>query len=136
MPHTDREWRDSWEGFFNSIGGLIDARAGSLPAGPKRDLARVATPLITDIRDAWPIAVHAINIFKDPAHPFLEDTLFDELAAISQGNIAAVGNAASHVPALEDSEIGKKSLEDLLGLPEWLKKALKLLNQILKLFRG
>ena len=66
--------------------------------------------------------------------------LYNELTMIMARNrSAATGRDRNAIDrALEDSETGKKSIEDLIGfmLPDWLKKALKLLNQLIKLLRG
>jgi hypothetical protein len=139
MPHSDSEWLQAWEQFFSSIGEVIRAKTPLLTT-PKRTLGVTASALITNIVAAAPVAVSAINQFKDPTRTFLEDALYDELRAISQANQNSVVNPSATVldQASEDSETGKKSLEDLLSawIPDWLKKALKLLNEILKLTRG
>jgi hypothetical protein len=141
MPHTDKEWQDLWREFFGSIEGLVSERGAAGPTTRARNFAVAATsPLLGHIQRGASDAYFAIAQFQDPNHPYLEDTLFDELAAI-----AATNRAASQTPssvsvldsAIDDSETGKGSIEDLIGkwLPDWLKRALKLLNQLLKLIK-
>ena len=120
MPHTDTEWQDLWGEFFSSMEGVIGARTRAGPATQARNAAAAgAYPLLTVIRNAAPHVFPAIQLFQDPNHPYLEDTLFDELTAI-----AATNRSLGQLPrpstvdldsAIDDSETGKGSIEDLIG---------------------
>jgi hypothetical protein len=138
---TDAEWEDAWKQFFVSIDEVVVARA-ALSTSPIAGFAATAVPILTDpIRNHdWPSVLYAIDQFRDPSHPYLEDIFIQELRAITTTNGLAVQSNAGPAmdEAIEDSEEGKGSIEELLGdwLPGWLKKALKLLNQVLSLLRG
>jgi hypothetical protein len=138
MPHSVSDWDAQWQTFLRSVGNLIEAKISI--AAAKRPISPMATRVIADLSGGGTLVGHAMQLFDDPYHPDLEATLYDELTTISQANqtAAASRNSGAIEKALEDSETGKKSIEDLIGfmLPDWLKKALKLLNQLIKILRG
>lgn len=142
MPHTDSEWQHVWQDFFGSIEGVVNARGAAGPSTPARTFAAAtASAMLSSIQGGASYVYAAIRLFQDPSRPYLEDTLFDELVAIAATNRLAAQtptNVAALDSAIDDSETGKGSIEDLIGgwLPDWLKKALKLLNQLLKLIKS
>ena len=141
MPHSTQEWQNTWNEFFKSVGDLVARRTGSLPAGPVKGFVDNHAPAIigsiTDNRN-WPAIWNAIDQSREPNHPYIEDALYDELRALAAVNSGVqVSDDRATSRAVDDTETGKGSIEDLLGkwLPDWLKKLLKLLNEILKLIK-
>jgi hypothetical protein len=139
---TDSEWQDAWKDFFNSVAKLISAKAERLAARPSiQGFITAQTPaLIDSIQSDLPAVLRAVNSFKDGQHPELEVTLYNEIKAITEANNAVASSPSVEAldQALDDSDTGKGSIEELLGnwLPDWLKKLLKILNQIISLVKG
>lgn len=82
-----------------------------------------------------PAAIFAVNYAASQIDPTTRNLLSQELEFIS--SIYGGGNAQGTQKAVDDGEAGKDSVLDLLDtwLPDWLKKLLKILDEILSLLR-
>ena len=121
---------ESYRAFIQIVTSIVDRRINGIQNEALRDqaaeFANSVLPIIADDR--------AVNAIVD-AFNRQDEHIRNALAAELRFFNSKYGNDPESVSAAEDAEIVRSSLEELLGdfLPEWLKKMLKILNELLSL---
>ncbi len=135
--------KEAYKGFLEALETIVEQWAGNIPKA-KEFSESVFDGLKGE--EACCLVVEALNeqheavksAFKVELEFFNAKYTDDNLRGLLQSSGVALAKKREFVErALEDGDTVKKSLEELVGstLPGWLKKMLKLLNELLKLVR-
>ena len=121
---------ESYRVFLRIVAYIVRSRINAIQNEPQRDRA-------TEFADSvFPVIANnpAVNAVVD-AFNRQDEHVRKALAAELRFFNSKYGNDLDNDSAAEDAETVKSSLEELLGalLPEWLKKMLKILNELLSL---
>lgn len=143
MPNQD-EPAELYEAFICTTQNIVNQRVKAMNGTAKSRAEKMAEKLFGQLRssDALNAMRDALEGLENASHDYdwpngkgevVHALLLEEMRLFNA--IHAGANRACK--GLEDADTVKGSIEDLLSpcLPQWLKKLLKLLNQLLHLLR-
>jgi hypothetical protein len=130
--------KPAYETLFEELGKLLIKRATSLRDGGRAEAKHLVAAIPDVIADLTsPPAKAAIDYAFTQLDPRVLGPFLLELQYVIARLQAldSFSTAAEEDDAGEDAKTAKDSLEDLLGvwLPDWLKKLLKVLNELIDL---
>ena len=138
---------DEWQGFLDNLRDLCHHRLQKPDRAKYRSLQGIVDDVIDKLKhpDACKAVIHAIDTAnRNPDNQVVNGLLereikfFNELIANSRGYGGEISMTEEEVnDGLGAGETIKDSFEDLLdNLPEWVKKLLRILNELLSIIRG
>ena len=133
------DFMDEWDKFGPNLRGACDVKIDRRPAlNPLRTTLHTLFDLLVSsrVRSAVDRAVDSMTRLPDE-RPIV-DLLAEEMAYFN-GRFSALGASSPEDEidsGLESGKTIKDSIDDVVTLPRWVRKLLKVLNELLSLVRG
>ena len=126
------KYGEEYTSFITACNNLVARRSGQLDRRNTEKLQEAAEKICARLKTTE--ALDAVESGFEYIDEEVREVFYLELQYVN-ANLAEDGNGSER--DVGDAKTAKDSLEDLLGswLPDWMKKSLKVLNEILSLAR-
>jgi len=126
------KYGDEYTSFIVACKGLVARRSRKLAQCNTETLQKAAETICTRLKK--PDAINAVERGFEALDEEVREAFYLELQYVNANLTEDVDGSERNV---DDAKTAKDSLEDLLGswLPDWMKKSLKVLNEVLSLAR-